>query len=70
MNLDIDACEVDTGLNQHQDNLSLQIRGVEARDVLDHFEPKDVVAHFNNEDLLDAIGKDACMAYFDLQEAE
>lgn len=50
--------------------LELVLYSVRKENVLDHFELMQVVRHFGAEALLDEIGKDACIAHFDLQKVE
>jgi hypothetical protein len=43
---------------------------VEESEVLDSFSIDQIIKHFKTEDLLDAIGQEEVMEYFDLQEKE
>lgn len=48
----------------------LVIEGVEESEVLNFFSIDQIIQHFKTGDLLDAIGQDEVMEYFDLQEKD
>lgn len=69
MKLEIHADSMDVSTDTLQ-RLDLVIHGVEDDQVLDQFDVNDILRHFDRDEFLDAIGKQAAMDYFDLQEAE
>lgn len=65
VNLTLSATEVSVSHGRMDMDVTLT---AEKSDVLDHFNEVEVVDHFDFEELLNAIGKEACMDHFGLVE--
>jgi hypothetical protein len=51
-------------------HVKVELEDVEIGDILDQIDIQNVMDHFDSDDLLEKIGPDAAMKYFDLVEKE